>query len=60
MANSVAPDEVNYEKHQQSAADHHRPCDLQANLQVMLIGNLADDVWTEATHQLRSKHVHPD
>ena len=54
MANPVAPDEVNYEKHQQGAADHHRPCDLQADLEVMLIGNLADDVWPEPTGDEKS------
>ena len=60
MPNPIPPDKVNYQKHEQSAANQHGNCDLQAKLQVTKIGNPPDYVRTEAADQLGGKHVDAD
>src|SRR5260370_3776352 len=60
MPNPIPPDKVNYQKHEQRAANQHSDCDLQAKLQVTKIGNPPYHVRTQAADQLRGKHVHAD
>ena len=57
MAEAVAPDEVDYQKHQKRSADHDGDRNLQTELQVVKVGNSADNVRAEAAKQLRGEHV---
>jgi len=60
MAEAVAANEVNDEEHKQSAANHDSDGDLQTELQVVEIRDLADHLRAKAAHQLRGKHVNAD
>ena len=60
MAEAVAANEVNDEEHKQSAANHDSDGDLQTELQVVEIRDLADHLRAKAAHQLRGKHVDAD
>jgi len=60
MTNAIAPDEVNDQKHEQRSADHDRDRDLQANLQIAEIRDLADDVRSKPADQLCCEHVDAD
>src|SRR5712691_1218028 len=60
MAEAVAANEVNDEEHKQSAANHDGDGDLQTELQVVKIRDLADHLRAKAAHQLCRKHVDAD
>src|SRR3989442_5652900 len=60
MTNAIASDEVNDEKHEQRAADHDCDGDLQTNLQIAEIRDLADDMRSKPANQLCREHVDAD
>jgi len=59
MAEAVAADEVDDQKHEQRAADHDGNGDLQTELHVVKIGDFTDHVRAETAEQLRGEHVTP-
>src|ERR1700687_1043436 len=60
MAEAVAANEVNDEEHKQSAANHNSDGDLQTELQVAKIRDLANHLRDKDAHQLRGKNVDAD
>src|SRR6266851_1385787 len=60
MLQAVPANEMNHQEHQQSAAHHHRDCDLQGELHVVKVGNSAHQLRAESANQLRDKHVDAD
>src|SRR6266404_1932651 len=57
VTDAIPPDEVYNEKHKQGSADHDRDSELQPNLQVAEIRDLANDVRSKTANQLCRKHV---
>src|SRR2546429_122126 len=55
MANAVASNKVNHQKHEQGAANHHGHGDLQADLQVVLVGDSTHHVRAQSAQQLRGE-----
>ena len=60
MAEAIAANEMNDQEHKQRAANHDGDGDLQTQLQVVEIRDLADHLGAKAAHQLRGKHVNAD
>src|SRR5207302_2047063 len=60
MAEAVAANEVDNQKHQQRAANHDRHSDFQPELHVVKIGDFPNHVRTESAEQLRGEHVNTD
>jgi len=58
MAEPVAANEVNHQKHEQRAANQNGNSDLQAELKIVQIGNFAHNLGAQAADQLRRKHIH--
>src|SRR6266403_2621082 len=60
VTDTIPPDEVDDEEHEQRSADHDRDGELQPHLQVAEIRDLADDVRSKPANQLCREHIDAD
>jgi len=60
MMQAIAADEIDYEKHQERAANHDGDGYLKAKLKVAGVGDFTHELRSQSTQKLSDEHVDAD